>query len=231
MLFEESTVLLFVKNTEEDKMKVLIRALKRLWLGTTCLVLLLSLPFLSSCCQKIDNPVCLTPQATADAHIDTGTVPSATGRPTDEKATWGKCTVRVINYLFGTEFYVLKSDGSYNIYRTPDICSLSAFNEGRCPVETIMSSTLSDEELSKLKTILSTVYMEGRLLPIEEKEGGYACEGIYFYISVDDSEEVSFVKDYFDWNDYPPKEYDELIQFAHSLSPQASVTDDLLVKS
>lgn len=191
-------------------MKVVFRLLRTVVIRTAWLTGLLPLLVLNSCNTELEE------------HISAGKEPLPVEASSNVEPSWGKCTVRVINYLYGTEFYVLFSDGSYSISGTPAICSLEAFNEAICPVKSIQKSTLSDEELEELKTILSSVYMEGYLLPIEES-CDFAFEGSYVYVSVDDSEEVFFLKYYTEWDGYPIKEYDELIQLVHSLYPQSVI--------
>ena len=152
-----------------------------------------------------------------DVNYEDNTV-AVTGR---EKPDWEKCTVRTINYLHGTEFFVFCSDGSYSVSYTPHICSLEAFNEGRCPVEEGKTGTLPEEELEELLRIVSSVYTDGQMLPIEEREGEYIPEGLFVYFSVDDSEEAFYLYCHGDsLEDSLPKDYYELIQFAHSVYPE-----------
>ena len=170
--------------------------------GILCLALL-ALSALSACGQKRGNA-------------------ASTETPVREKPAWEKCTVRIIEYLHGTEFYVFSSDGSYSVSYTPAICSLEAFNEGRCPVEESKTGTLPEEELEELLRIVSSVYTDGQMLPIEERDGEYIPEGLFVYFSVDDSEEAFYLYCHGDsLEDSLPKDYYELIQFAHSVYPES----------
>lgn len=190
-------------------------------------LILLVLSFLGACGPEPEKAPGSNPPEAADAPFPAETAPSITESPVDEKPTWEKCTVRAINYLYGTEFTVLHSDGSYSVYGTPAICSLPAFIEGRCPVDEIKSDTLSHEELDRLRDLLSFLYRDGEMLPIEENwEDYFEFEASYVYVSADDSEEAFFLKGRREWDDYPPKEYDELIRLVHSLYPQSVVLHD-----
>ena len=201
-------------------MKVRIKAFRKTVKGAACLVLLLLvLLILSACGHQPEDSAELTSAAAAQAE----TALSSAEAPVDAEPSWEKCTVRVINYLFGTEFTVLHPDGSYGIYGTNAICSLSAFNEGVCPVEEIRSGALSAEELEQLQTLLSSLYREGQMLPIEENWEAFEIEANYIYVSVDDSEEAFFLKGSIDWDGYPQKEYKELIRLVHSLYPESVV--------
>lgn len=143
-----------------------------------------------------------------------------------EQHTRKTCTVRVIYWLFGSEIYVIDTDGAYSFYVTPEICdSLSSFYDGSCPTELRMSGVLSKTEFEKLQTILSSIYVDGQMLPvIEPNESVHAFwEPIDIYISVDNSEEAYIQKNYTAWDGYPQKEYDDLIEFLKSLDPDSII--------
>lgn len=203
-------------------MKVFFRLFRAKALRITFLAGLLPFLALSSCNPELEKATSLNSPEASYNHIHTGKEPLPMEVFSNVEPSWEKCTVRVVNYLFGTEFYVLFSDGSYSISGTPAICSLAAFNEARCPVESIKTSTLSDEELEELQIILSSLYTKGHLVTVEERRD-VVFEGSYVYVSVDDSEEVFFLKYYTEWDGYPIKEYDELIQLVHSLYPQSVI--------
>ena len=172
--------------------------------GILCLALL-ALSALSACGQKRGNA-------------------ASTETPVREKPAWEKCTVRIIEYLHGTEFYVFSSDGSYSVSYTPAICSLEAFDEGRCPVEESKTGTLPEEELEELLRIVSSVYTDGQMLPIDKREQEYRPEGMFIYVSVDGSEEAFYLICYGDnFEEYPPKEYYELLQLVYRVDPQSYV--------
>ena len=135
---------------------------------------------------------------------------------------WETCTVRVINYSIGTEFFVLHADGTYCIYGTTAICSLSAFNNGTCPVEVIRSGELAAEELEFLKEDVPIIYKDGEMLPITEPKTGSAFCEVEVCISVDGSEEASFYKNYDKWAGYPQLSYDMLLQLVIRLDPQSA---------
>ena len=88
-----------------------------------------------------------------------------------------------------------------------------------------MSGVLSKTEFEKLQTILSSIYVDGQMLPvIEPNESVHAFwEPIDIYISVDNSEEAYIQKNYTAWDGYPQKEYDDLIEFLKSLDPDSII--------
>lgn len=140
---------------------------------------------------------------------------------------WGKCTVRVINYAIGTEFYVLSSNGKYSIYGTPAICSLFTFNNKQDihNITEIASGSISSNELLKLNKLIPLLKTNGVMLPIKAPENNsmYRIESIEVFVSVDDLEETHFFKNYDTWEGYPPKEYDELLTIVSNLYPNSSV--------
>lgn len=142
-----------------------------------------------------------------------------------ENSVWEKCTVRVVNYAIGTEFYVLHSNGEYVIYGTPAICSLDAFNQQKQDIKEILSGSLSKEKKEELNTIIAKLNYKGKMLPIPEPDENaqYRIERIDVFVSVDDSEEAHFLKNYITWDGYPQIEYDELIRFISGIYPSSAV--------
>lgn len=142
-----------------------------------------------------------------------------------ENTDWEKCTVRVVNYAIGTEFYVLRSNGEFGIYGTPAICSLDAFNQQKQDIKEILSGSLSKEKKEELNTIIAKLNYKGKMLSIPEADENaqYRIERIDVFVSVDDSEEAHFLKNYDSWEGYPQIEYDELIRFISGIFPSSAV--------
>ena len=146
----------------------------------------------------------------------------------EKKPMWESCTVSVKNHLIGTEFYVLSSNGEYGIYETEAICSLSTFIHNKQIIQDlyeITSGSFSDEELTRLNQLIPQLKSNGAMLPIKPPDYNsmYRIESIEVSVSVDGLEEMNFLKNYDTWAGYPPKEYDELIQFIRNIYPNSAV--------
>ena len=193
------------------------------------IILLFELFVLCSCSLTIGKTEELTNKELEAAETPTNADPvlPISSEPTNtEQPAWRTCTVRVIYWLLGSEIYVLDADGTYSIYTTPEICdSLSSFYDGSCPTELRMSGVLSKSEYAELQTILPSIYTKGKMSPVGEPyESMYAFDcRLDVYISVDNSEEAYVLKNYTNWEGYPQKEYDDLIEFLKSLDPDSII--------
>ena len=140
---------------------------------------------------------------------------------------WKECTVSVVNFLIGTEIYVLRSDGSASIYYTSDICSASAFINDECPTVSLFSDIESSpERIDVFNEAITLIYSNGTLLPVEneyEDQSKIDGEPRLVFVTVDGSEEVQFVKNYSAENDSPLYKYRPLMTILHDLFPTSTV--------
>lgn len=189
--------------TEKWRMKIAIILLAFFLIGSLC------------ACNQVNEPT-----SVSDHQIDTIIA--------EKEPMWESCTVSVINYLIGTEFYVLSSSGGYRIYGTKAICSLSTFIYNKQNIQDlyeITSGSFSDEELTRLNQLIPRLKNNGAMLPIMPPDDNsmYRIESIEVSVSADGLEEMSFLKNYDTWAGYPPKEYDELIRFIRNIYPNSAV--------
>ena len=197
------------------------------------LAIILAVLFLLCACSATENQIqrtTLEPEVQVSPILDEQTEPVTTEFEVQEDSDrseldWKRCIVSATNFAIGTEFYVFYSDGTYCIYGTPAICSTSAFDAHMDEFSIIKSSALSEMEFETIKSIVTSIYTDGELIPIEEPDTSMynAVEQIHIYVSVDISEDVFFLKTYTEWNGYPQKEYDALIDLCKSLDSQSSI--------
>ncbi len=196
----------------------------------SCLALLVYLLFILCACStvigKSDVPTNNEPQASETRISAEPILPLSPESTITEQPSWETCTVRVNYCLFGSEIYILKSDGSYSLYTSPDNCSnKTKWNDGGYSIELIKSDSLSETERKELLSIMSSIFIDGQMLPVIEPNESVNTfwEAIDVYISVDDSEEAHVLKNYTSWEGYPQKEYDDLIEFLKSLDPDSII--------
>lgn len=128
---------------------------------------------------------------------------------------WDVCTVRVLNWITGTQFFVFRADGSFEVLGTGDLCSMEAYVNQKCPLDTMMSGRLTDAQKQTIFSQINQIYTDGKLLEVgkpksENETGSWASESLEVSVMIGD-EIVEFELNDNRWQNYPQQEYKDLI--------------------